>query len=539
MYIYAIQIPLMKNIFRNTLILLLAISFFSCRKELGSASWDIGVSAPLINSSLTINNLLADSLIHTEADSSLTLVYNNCLYSFSVDSLVNVPDTIKNLPLKYPFVHLFQPGDQILNATDVKNLDLGGAQVTRIIVKSGNVKLSIRSTIHEKVKCTYQIPCADKNGAMLEVSDIVPECIGTIPATYSNTYDISGYSFDLTGSNGNSSNKLTSVINAWIDPAGDSVTINYDSLTILATFDHLIIGYAKGYFGTQTVESGIQTTNFDLFKKITDGTLSLEDIHLVLSIENGFGVDASAMIHEIKSVNSHTGNTVALTSPLINSQININRASETYNPTSPVNSTHYDFNLDNSNFKQMIENLPDKLEYSLDVSTDPLGNVSSGNDFVYNGYGFNANLDLEIPLSVMATNLTLTDTISFNLDKPGGYSVNSGILTLYADNGFPFSAAAQIYLIDENSVITDSLMTSNNTISPAPLDAQDIATGTEESVIKIPVSGSRIDHLYNAKRIILVVKFNTAHQGHYIKIFSNYAIDMKLTGDFNMTVNEH
>lgn len=527
----------MKPLLKTILIFLLSASLFSCRKEFGSASWDIDVSAPLINSSLTINNLLADSLLQQEADSSLTLVYNNCLYSFSVDSLVNVPDTIKNLIYTIPLTADAHPGDQILSTTDNKHLDLGSAVVTKIIIKSGFINLDIKNTIEEKILCKYTIPCAQKNGDILELTDLVPAATGSIPGYFSTSVDISGYEFDLTGPNGNSANILTSVIQAWIDPNGDTVTISNDSFDVLATFDELVIEYAKGFFGTQIIESGIKTSDFDLFKKITDGTLSLEDLHLVLSVTNGFGVDASLLIHEIKSVNSHTGNTIALNSSIINSLINISRAQETYNTQMPVNSTHYNFNLDNSNFKQLIENLPDKIEYSLDVTTDPLGNVSSGNDFVYNGYGFNANLDLEIPLSVIATNLTLTDTMDFNLDAPTGFSVNSGILTLIADNGFPFSAASQIYLLDENNFITDSLMTLNNTILSAPLNAQDIAIGKEETKIKIPVSGNRLDHLYDAKKIILVVKFNTAHQGHYIKIYSNYAIDMLLTGDFNMTVN--
>ncbi|MFH0866655.1 MAG: hypothetical protein V1904_10690 [Bacteroidota bacterium] len=530
----------MKNTVKIILFFLLALSLFSCRKEFGSASWDIDVSAPLIHSSLTINNLLADSLIQQEADSSLTIVYNNTLYSFSVDSLVDIPDTIKQVVFHIPIDIVAQPNQQIINTTDNKILDLGDAVVTKIIIKSGYVNLDIKNTIAEKVLCQYNIPCASNNGTPLELTDLVPASTSSGPTMYTRSVDISGYTFDLTGTDGTGANILTSIIQAWIDPNGNPVNITHlDSLSILATFNSLVIDYAKGYFGTQTIESGIKTSDFDLFKNITDGSLLLEDLHLVLSVTNGFGVDASLLIHEIKSVNSHNGNTVTLNSSIINSLININRAQETYNPSSPVNPTHYNFNLDNSNFKQLIENLPDKIEYSLDVTTNPLGNVSGGNDFIYNGFGFNANLDLEIPLSVIATNLTLTDTIDFHLSEPEGYSVNSGMLTLFADNGFPFSATSQIYLLDENNLVTDSLMTLNNTIVSAPLDAQDKAIGKKETQIKIAVNGNRLDNLFHAKKIILTVKFNTAHPGHYIKIYSNYAIDMILTGDFNMTVNEH
>jgi hypothetical protein len=530
----------MKHIFKILLFSSLILSLFSCRKELGKADWDMDISAPLIHSSLGINNLLADSLIHQEADSSLTLVYNNTLYSFSVDSLVDIPDTIKHVVYQIPITVPTAPGTQIINTTDNKILDLGGAAITKIIIRSGFINVDVKNTITQKIKCTYTIPCATNNGNILEITDMVPAATNAGPSVYSRSVDISGYTFDLTGTDGTSANILKSIIQAWTDPDGESVEITpSDYFDITTTFDDIIIEYARGYFGNQLFESGVETTNFDLFKKITDGSLLLENLHLVLNVTNGFGADASLLIHEIKSVNSHTGNTVALNSTIINSLINISRAEETFNPSSPVNPTLYSFNMDNTNFKQLIENLPDKIEYSLDVTTDPLGNVSSGNDFVYNGYGFDANLDLEIPLSVIATNLTLTDTIDFNLDQPSGYSVNNGILTLIADNGFPFNATSQIYLLDENNSITDSLMTLNNTITSAPLDAQDKVISPKETKIIVPVTGDRLDHLFTARKMILKIKFNTANQGHYIKIYSDYGIDLKLTGDFNMTVNEN
>ena len=257
-----------------------------------------------------------------------------------------------------------------------------------------------------------------------------------------------------------------------------------------------------------------------------------------MNISNGFGIEASLILHELKSINNRTGNSVSLNSSIIGSVIHVNRAQETFNSMSPVTPSLLSFNLDNSNFKQMIENMPDQLEYSLDMTSNPLGNVSSGNDFVYNQYGFNAMLDLEIPLSIIANNLTLTDTVAFNLSKPSSYEINHGTLTLLADNGFPFSANTQIYLLDNSGHISDSLIIANKTIASAPLDANNKVISKVRSVLLIPVSGKKLDKLYNTKKIKIVARFNTENQPSYIKIYSDYSLNMKLTGDFNMTVNK-
>jgi hypothetical protein len=530
----------MKLLLKIIFLLLIVGSVHSCKRNLGNADWDISVMTPIIKTSLGINNLLADSLIQQNPDTSLKIVYNTTLYDFSVDSLVDIPDTIVHKIYKSQIMFNAPPGFQILNSTDNKNLDLGSAQVTKIVLKSGFINISTKNSIKEKILCTYQIPSATIGGTPLEVTDILPAGTATQSSVFTRKVDISGYTLNLTGSNGNSFNILTSILKGWVNPAGDTVQITFnDSLEVLVNFEGLVIDYAKGYFGTQNFQSGEKFTNFDLFKKITSGTLNLQDLHLVLTIINGFGVDAGLLIHNIKSLNTNSNTTISLISSIIENTIHVNRAQETFNPANPVIPSVTSFNLDNTNFKQLIENLPDKLGYSLDISTDPLGNVSSGNDFIYNGHGFRADLDLEIPLSFMAHNLTLTDTIDFSLSRPSGYDINYGTLTLLADNGFPFSASAQMYLLDENNSITDSLMNSGNTIVSAPIDALGKVIAKKRSTIPVTVTGTKLDNLYKAKKMIIIARFNTVNQPDYIKIYADYLLDLKLTGDFNMTVNKN
>ena len=47
----------------------------SCRKENKKPSWDVDVIAPLVKSTLTINNLIPDSLLNINPDNSLDIVY--------------------------------------------------------------------------------------------------------------------------------------------------------------------------------------------------------------------------------------------------------------------------------------------------------------------------------------------------------------------------------------------------------------------------------------------------------------------------------
>ncbi len=517
-------------------IIFLFLLFNACRKNIGNADWDTDIITPLIKTELTINNLLVDSLLHSNADSSLVLVYNNTLYNLSIDSLVSFPDSITHQYFHLPLTITANPGQQVLNITDNKNLNLGDAQLTRAIIKSGKIVLKIRNTIQEKMLCTYKIPCADINGILLEVTELIPAASINAPYEFTKIIDISGYNINLKGPNNTSYNKLTSVTQAWVDPNGNQVTVtNNDSLLFDAQFKDVIIDYAKGYFGSNSVASGIKYSEFSLFNKIISGQINLESIKLKLHISNGFGVDARFVFNSIKSINTRTNTTVSLASSLIGSYININRANETYNVANPVIPSVFEYNLSNSNIKQLIENLPDKIEYSLDIATNPLGNISSGNDFVFNSAGFKANLDMEIPLSLIATNLTLADTLNFNLNPQQGYQINNGKLTLIADNGFPFSSQLQIYLVDANNTISDSLLGTENIIFPAYINSLNQVTQIKQTKLSVLITSEKLIKMYDAKKVIILSRFNTTNA--YTRIYNNYSLKLKLSGDFNMTLN--
>jgi predicted 3-demethylubiquinone-9 3-methyltransferase (glyoxalase superfamily) len=185
----------------------------------------------------------------------------------------------------------------------------------------------------------------------------------------------------------------------------------------------------------------------------------------------------------------------------------------------------------------MMENLPDKFGYSLQIVTNPLGNVSGSNDFVYSDKLLKAKMNMEIPLSLIATNLTLVDTLDLNIQSnPETQNIKSGTITLFAKNGFPFDASIQLYMLDDNNNVTDSLYTYANTIDQAMINSSLRVTGKKATKLVAAVNQSKMQLLYSTKKVRLKVKFNTASQSQYVKIYSDYSIDIQLIGDINYTI---
>lgn len=513
--------------------------FYSCRKEMERPYWDTEILAPLINTSLNIDNLLPDSVLQTNADSSMKIVYEGDIYKISMDTLFKIEDTTIQNSFNIPVTYKFGPGDQVINNNITETTyDLGGPQLKTIIIKRGYVRFKVNSLIKEKVDFIYKIPCATLSGAMFQINVTVPAAIGSSPGIYDKTYDLSGYTFDLTGLTNNKINTIYTSLSALVNPDGDSVVVTpADFLTIDNTFYEMFPRYAKGYFGNNTFNIGPEQTDFTMFERIADGTIQLEDVDFNLSIENPIGLDSRVYMNNLKSVNTRTGNSIDLVNSIIGTPININRAAESGITIYPTYA-NFPLTTSNSNIKPMMENLPDKFGYSMQIITNPMGNVSGSNDFIYSDQLLKAKMRMEIPLSLIATNLTLVDTLDLNIQNPdGSQNIHSGSITLLANNGFPLDASIQLYMLDDNYQITDSLYTYSNTIIQAPVNSSLRAIGKKPTKIISEISENKMKLLYNTRKVKLKVKFNTLSQTQYVKIYSDYNIDIKLIGDINYTIH--
>lgn len=520
-----------------TFIILFSLFFSACRKEFGKASWDVQALAPLIDATFSIDNLLPDSILHENKDSTLEIVYKKSISNFNIGNLFEIPDTtLKPAPYALPFSFVLNPGQVLpFPSTSETVYQLGGVELKKCIVKSGKVTFTVKSKVREETNFVYSIPCATLNGTPFSVNIVVPARVGNTAGTFSKSYDLSGYSFDLTGLTKNKVNAIYTSLKVSISSSAvDTVNVTpQDDVTIVNTFSDIIPYYAKGYLGQSTIVVPTTTTAFNFFDRINQGGLKLEKLKFNLSLENYIGVDARATITSLKSINTASNKTVSLI--VSNPSISVNRAFENNSVITPTLS-NFPLTSTNSNIKELIENLPDKLQYQMKVNINPLGNVSGSNDFIYTDKLLNAFFELNIPLSLITNNLTVGNILDFNISSGDNRHINNGTLTLFANNGFPLDAKIQLYTLDGNNAITDSLITSNNTILQAPLNSQLKVTSKRLTKIAIPLDVSKTTLLYKTKKVLFKVRFNTASQPNYVKIYSDYSIDIKLVGDFNYTV---
>lgn len=436
------------------------------------------------------------------------------------------------------------PSQDIINQDQetIYNLS-GGAKLKFINVHSGKLQMTVHSAIKQLVHFNYGFPGAtDQFGGSINLtSDLPPAPVGGL-SSLTKEYDLAGYRLDLTGLNHTSFNSFVNHIAASIDSTGQVQTLSFaDSIYIDYGLVDIIPEYIEGFLGQQILTLGPEEVNFDLFKNIQSGSISLEDVNVGIDIENGVGVNARLNLYELTAVNSKKNQSVSLTNSLINSPQNL--AGATDPPLTP-SLLSFLLNTSNSNIKNLVEVLPDKMKYKIDLFINPNGNTSNYNDFAYYNSPLNVNLNINMPLSLQADGLVFQDTVAFDLSNAsakGLDAIKDGVFSVFADNGFPLQASLQLYLYDEWGGFLDSLIVAPHTILAAPLNSNCKVSEIMRSTLQVLADANKMNKIRNAKKAVVRAVFDTKSTtpcGIYTKIYSTYNLSVKLTGRFTYLIGQ-
>ena len=414
------------------------------------------------------------------------------------------------------------PEQQLTEKLKEHSFDLGEAQITEIGIKEGKVKINVLSTLPNG-KMVYNIPSLTKNGISFTSGDmIVPEATDNEITTFS--FDFKGYVLDLTGKEGrlggDTVNTIYTEAYTFIDYTGTVEEINQsDSFYSFIEFD-LTTEYAKGYIGQDTINFGPEIINTDIFNVIESGDIDLKEASMNININNYIGADAIMRINNLSAIKGDT----EISAMIDGSSYDIQRASLTSNNSIIPTNTQINIDAD-----EIIEILPNKINTSATFYVNPNGS-SSQQDFIYPSQSINGQINLEIPLNLIANNLAIIDTTNMTLPNDEEFEIDKIFLTI--NNGFPFDAEIKLFLLDENNLIIDTLLQNTSIISGI--------TDDNNIVIENSTNSIEIDYtnFESVKKIITHSNFSTVSNNEYIKLYSSYNLDVTLSAKINKKVEE-
>ncbi|MFT5779476.1 MAG: hypothetical protein ACI837_002435 [Crocinitomicaceae bacterium] len=431
-----------------------ALLIISCKKE--STVWETDWSAPLINDTLSLSNLVNDSTL-TESGGFYNVDLNRSLFDMNINELVEIPDT--NLSGEYTIAFpsiTVEPDYTFVDSDKEFILAVADIELKEIIVKKGFIDINVRNPAGTKAFFKIDLPGISKDGVAF-IEDFVADAgSNSNPGLVSRTVDLTGYKIDFTGSDGTKRNTLLSGITVKSDPDGPTVILyNTDIVKMEVILRDVEIDYARGYFGNQVVSD---TTDIDLeiLNMIQSGALDLPASTIKFEISNGVKVSASALLSTVVNENSN-GTSVALTHPQIGVPFVINPATGSWASLSPSQKLIV-FDDGNSNIESFLENLGGKNSVGYRIELNPWGNVTGGNDQIFPGSRLSVNLHANLPLKLGTDALVVRDTFDIDFSQNTAKThVTAGDLMLKLSNSFPFSADVKLVMLDANKNVLHTI----------------------------------------------------------------------------------
>lgn len=432
-----------------------AILFASC-EDREPLSWNTEVFLPLVDDNITWSSSIPDSLLEFgEGGEPARMLYKIPFGEFSADYLPALPDTLitENMSMEglLPFDVPVPVGNLFVDETDdilfTSFGDNSDAYLKEFTLSSGFMRLSVESSVEGILDMAYYLNNVSVDGVVSGIELEVPAAENGVNGFATETIDLSGAIFILSGENGLSENMMTSTFTTTGSILNTDVfylTVS-DSMLVEIELMDLVIETAKGYFGQVELDFDSDVTLIDTIT-IPNPVIDLEGASARMKIDNYIGAELRLKFDEISM--DH----MLLVHPSLYGANDIARAYWLDETLINHSSLEMDLGEKGSNIFDLIETFPQDLSMSGTVQLNPFGDVSLGHDYINNAYPPQIELELEIPLRMGLDGVVLEEVYVID---PMEFPRFDGRLLVDLTSTFPVEVVADIdYVVnDEDGTI--------------------------------------------------------------------------------------
>lgn len=453
-----------------------------------------------------------------------------------IDASKGIRTTITIRNLKPQVATAIFPAQNLVEREDETKYEFGGAELTQVYVKSGSILMKVESTIEEAIVLDYTIPNSsrwDAPGIPITKQWIIPAAPKGDRVFVEERFPIDSFNIFLWGKFNNSApdfNHIYNELTASIQYSGIERTLSLDDkisieFGLIDVKPDLIIGDPGPH--SFSLKDTLSLKAFDNLS----GKISLDDAKISLDFYNSFGIQARIIVNELMSENTNNGSRIRL-SPMgeLSSPLLLEKA--TNPPLTPFEKT-VELDKSNSNVKQFLGNMPNKLYPNLDVIIRPNGTVNR-DDFAFAQSKVSVNFKIEAPLTIGLDSFTLTTMENFNLlGENETQNIKEGKLILKVKNNFPFEGDLRLQFVDgQGEFLFAKSPDAGSRMDAAEVDANTGKTvGQAESEVALSISRTEFQLLKAAEQVEVKVILNTKNANRY-KMYSDYGVEVQLITDF-------
>ncbi|MEZ4777510.1 MAG: hypothetical protein R3D00_30315 [Bacteroidia bacterium] len=458
--------------------------------------WSPEVALPLVNTHISVQDALdlsdTGDWLEISAAGDLTLIYDAGLATLTREDLQII--TIPDIP--------------VVMTDSQMTIPFPIEQLRRVVLKTGTLVVDYQSGLTGEYEVNLRMDYFRKGGiAFSAFFPLPPSGIGTT------TFDLAGYALDM--ENGAIS------FSCYAHNKNDGLNYPLDQVNLL--LKELDYSYVEGTIPANSFESEPDSIKNDIFEQIALKGFSLTDPSITFRFDNSFGVPI-----EITSLAWARGSDGITTIPLGHDGLagGVNLGYPSLSEVGAYSTTDIILDRTNSNITDIISALPEVLTYQFGIITNPSGNAPSG--FITDSSSLSVGISARVPLEGKLEDLVMENT--FEADLSDLDIVASGGFKLITENALPVEVLAQIYFLDSQGVVIDSLFEVATSLLPSPsvgINGAVVAPGSQ--TLSVIFSEERFAALSSTREVRIRAEISTAGGGQVpVKFQLSDSIDLKL-----------
>ncbi len=493
-----------------------SFDFGKLASEQSGAEWCI----PLAHGELFVSDIVSDSLNLSNDETGLvSFVFQGETSSPPVLETLNVEDIHDSFDFMIELPEFVPPGDTVYIpfAHNFQIELLSGQRINSISFHSCNLHLDFSSDINRDAMVVLTIPDALKNNQPYRDTLFYQYSSSN---TLSLDINLSGYEVHLVhqGDNFNLmriSAEVYAISNN--EPDNSPYTFYFD-----LQMTGIVIKKVTGYVGQFEFPIYTDTLDLDLFQKQINGSLHFADPTVHVIAKNSTVAPARITFNSVKALyNKAQNDSILISGEGLPEDWDINTPASEYGTAV----TGFVLNATNSNIKEVLDRIPDQIIFSVSGMVNPSGRIT--NNIIDDSSRISLFTELKLPLYGSADNLILEDTFDINFENIDNF--NSVEFKTTFENSFPVDLGIQVYFLNREYNIIDSVFQQGNVITHADFNPE---TGKviapSMNVFTEKVSAGRMEELkYSGAKVIVKASLNTPGQDQ-VKIFTDNNLQFHL-----------
>jgi len=518
--------------------------YFDLKKVSDEIELEPTLVAPLIYGSMNLKDLVekvdSNGFIDEFSDEpNVGLLYLAYRDSFSVDTTVQVPNNLFtenyiDSEIKTPTWLASAVDDTVtFFKTELFTFELdGNDRVDSIQIKGGEMVIDVMSSFEHRGLLTISSPqILDANRDTFSTVIVISDPSGNF--TDNQVFMSDGYC--IKSDTVNDTNFVK--INYRLDLINSGSIINPDDeCLILTNFKDMDFYSVFGFIDSRDliVESG--SFEISLFEDNPDlAAIIFNDPRINIFTSNSVGIPLEVELDSVIATSSRDGSSLELTftngHPFQIGAPGIDQLGERVESAIGINK-------DSSNIDAILASAPNAITYKISGRTK-VGDVGDKH-FILDTSTIDLTLEVLLPLDLKSSGYAFHDTIDFGgTDMVDTSLIEYAEVTVTTRNELPVELGLQVYLLDSNLAVFDSIFIDDNILLAASqVDDQGVLVQGMEEISTVAITSDKVGKLQSATYLLVEARVITSEMGNkFVKFFSDYSLDFELSILANFRIN--